>query len=85
MLSWRGFWRGRDGRRRISETGSTGWWPRWGCVITSTASRCGGGFVICRVVRYLAEFRAIAAPYAGSVSVKEFDAKHRDLLAPILT
>ena len=28
----------------------------------------------------LAEFRAIAAPYAGSVSVKEFDAKHRDLL-----
>jgi hypothetical protein len=30
--------------------------------------------------RYLAEFRATAAPYAGSVSVKEFDAKHRDLL-----
>jgi hypothetical protein len=36
--------------------------------------------------RHLAEFRAIAAPYASSVTVKEFDAKHRDLLlAPSLT
>jgi tetratricopeptide (TPR) repeat protein len=30
--------------------------------------------------RHLAEFRATAAPYAGSATMKEFDAKHRDLL-----
>jgi hypothetical protein len=30
--------------------------------------------------RHLAEFRATAAPYASSVTVKEFDAEHRDLL-----
>ena len=35
--------------------------------------------------RLLAEFRATAAPYASSATVKEFDAKHRDLLAPTLT
>ena len=36
--------------------------------------------------RYLAEFRATAAPYATSATMKEFDAKHRDLLlAPTLT
>jgi hypothetical protein len=35
--------------------------------------------------RYLAEFRATAAHYAGSATMKEFDAKHRDLLAPTLT
>jgi hypothetical protein len=35
--------------------------------------------------RYLAEFRAIAAPYATSAIVKEFDTKHRDLFAPTLT
>ena len=35
--------------------------------------------------RLLAEFRVTAAPYATSANVKEFDAKHRDLLAPTLT
>jgi tetratricopeptide (TPR) repeat protein len=35
--------------------------------------------------RLLAEFRATAAPYATSANVKEFDAKHRDLLAPTQT
>jgi hypothetical protein len=35
--------------------------------------------------RLLADFRATAAPYASSVIVKEFDAKHRDLLAPTPT
>jgi hypothetical protein len=34
---------------------------------------------------YLAEFRATAAPYATSTTMKEFDAKHRDLLTPTPT
>ena len=32
--------------------------------------------------RHLAEFRATAAPYATSATVKEFDTKHRDLCSP---
>ncbi|MGH3721992.1 MAG: hypothetical protein ACRDRI_24735 [Pseudonocardiaceae bacterium] len=33
-----------------------------------------------REQRLLADFRRAAAPYAGSAAVREFDAKHRDLL-----
>ncbi|PZS28507.1 MAG: hypothetical protein DLM59_14585 [Pseudonocardiales bacterium] len=33
-----------------------------------------------REKRRLIEFRAAAAPYAGSAAVKEFDARHRDLI-----
>jgi tetratricopeptide (TPR) repeat protein len=37
-----------------------------------------------REQRLLADFRRAAAPYAGSAAVREFDAKHRDLLGAAL-
>ncbi|HXT44601.1 MAG TPA: hypothetical protein VN748_10855 [Pseudonocardiaceae bacterium] len=38
-----------------------------------------------REKRLLLDFRSAAAPYARSAAVREFDAKHRDLLVPSLT
>jgi tetratricopeptide (TPR) repeat protein len=37
-----------------------------------------------REKRILADFRRAAAPYATSAAVREFDAKHRDLVGPSL-
>jgi len=34
-----------------------------------------------RQQRLLIDFRRVAAPYASSAAVREFDAKHRDLLS----